>query len=556
MSRFPMCLHRSLIIAAVLSASCLADTHAPAQDAARANAATPETPKVPEIADEPRTVDPATLVPEAVAKPVKLNFQETMLRDVATTIEEQAGVPVVFGAQALADQGILLSDPVTDQLSDEPLYLMLNRLRSLGLGWRLQANVLRITTLDEASEQMRTEPYNIGDLVDAGYEADSVTEAIELTPQTQWEDVDGAGGSVEMLGDVVFVRQTDDGHRQIAGLLTALRKHGRRTFALDPPQHGALRQKLNENISVTLKDVPLQAAVAQVAELSGADIRLDMAKLKTVGIREREPVSLALNDRPLRTVIELLLAKLKLTWILRDGVLWITSPEAAEENLLAALYDVRDLCRNSGESGALANAVQGQTSGMWDDIDGAGGQIAFPLPGTMLVVQTEQMHGEILSLLGAYRQALLASKVRKRADPDDEVTDHYYQMQQPVAEVLADALKILIAPESWRSDERPDASGTILQLPSNVTATTLPGVPTGVDQKVGSSIVVVPQSVLIIHQTRKNHEKISTLIRRIQNGDPPIMFDGGGGLGGGGGGGFGGGYFSVNPVRTPEPINR
>jgi hypothetical protein len=555
MARFLKCLHRSLIIAAVLSATCLAAAPATAQDAAQTDAATPEIPKVPEIADEPRTVDPATLVPEAVAKPVTLKFQETMLRDVATAMEDQTGVPVVFDAQALADQGVLLSDPVTDQLSDEPLYLLLNRLRSLGLGWRLQANVLRITTLDESSEQMRTEPYNIGDLVDAGYEAVSVTDAIELAPQTQWEDIDGAGGSVEMLGDVVFVRQTDDGHRQIAGLLTALRKHARRTFALDPPQHGALRQKLNENISVTLKGVPLQSAVARLAELSGADIRLDVATLKTVGVREREPVSLALNDRSLRTVVELLLAKLKLTWILRDGVLWITSPEAAEENLLAALYDVRDLCRNSNESDSLANAVQGQTSGMWEDIDGAGGEIAFPLPGTMLVVQTEQMHGEVLSLLGAYRQALLASKVRKRADPDDEVTDHYYQMQQPVAEVLADGLKMLIAPESWRSEERPDAPGTILLLPSNVTATTLPGVPTGVDQKVGSSIVVVPQSVLIIHQTRKNHEKISTLIRRIQNGDPPITFGGGGGLGGGGGG-FGGGYFSIKPGRTPEPINR
>ncbi len=545
MPRFRDLFHRSLIVVAVLSASChIASPFATAQDAAQADAATPETPKIPEIANEPRTVDPATLVPEAVAKSVKLNFQETMLRDVATEIEEQAGVPVVFDTQALAAVGVLLSDPVSDQLTDEPLYLLLNRLSSLGLGWRLQATVLRITTLDEASEQMRTEPYNIGDLVDAGYEANSVTQAIELTPRTQWKDLDGAGGSVEMLGDVVFVRQTDDGHRQIAGLLTALRKHARRTFALDPPQHGVLRQKLNESISVTFKDVPLQSAVAQLTELSGADIRLDMAMLKAVGIREREPVSLALNDRPLRTVIELLLAKLKLTWILRDGVLWITSLEAAEDNLLGALYDVRDLCRNVSESDALASAVQGQTSGTWEEIDGAGGQIAFPLPGTMLVVQTEQMHGEILSLLEAYRQALLASKIRKRVDPDDEVIDHYYQMQQPVAEVLAHMLLTMVAPESWKSEERPDAPGTILQLPSNVTATTLPGVPTGVDQKVGSSIVVVPQSVLIIHQTRKNQKQIGKLIRRIQNGDPPISFGDGGGLGGGG---FGGGYFSVKP---------
>lgn len=510
------------------------------------------TPGIPEIADEPRTVDPATLVPPQVAKPVTLEFRDTMLRDVAKAIEQEARTPVVFDTQALANEGVLLSDPVTDQLKDEPLYLLLNRLRSLGLAWRVQQNVLRITTRDLASDQMRTEPYNVGDLLDAGYTTDALTESIQLVPQTQWEDIDGAGGSVEVLGDVVFIRQTDIGHRQIGGLLQALRKHARRTFALDPPQHGVLRQKLDENTSVTFKDVPLQAAVAQLAEQTGADIRLDMAELKSVGVREREPLTLTLNDRPLHTVIELLLAKLKLTWTLRDGTLWITSPEAAEANLLSALYDVRDLCRNETESDALADAVFGQTSGQWEQTDGLGGQITFPQPGTMLVVQTEQMHGEILQLLAAYRQALLASKVRKRADPGNEVIDHYYQMQQQIADVLAKELVNLVEPESWRLETRPDAPGTILQIPSNSTLTA--GTPGGNaspggngNQAVAGVGVVLPQSVLIIRQTRSNHEKISTVIRRIQNGDQPFQSGFTGGGYGGGGGGFGGGYFSVQP---------
>ena len=65
-----------------------------------------------------------------------------------------------------------------------------------------------------------------------------------LSPAS-WENA-GGPGVVSFLGDVIFIRQTDNVQREVRGLLAALREHGRRTFSLDPPQHALLRQKLGK----------------------------------------------------------------------------------------------------------------------------------------------------------------------------------------------------------------------------------------------------------------------------------------------------------------------
>ncbi len=510
------------------------------------------TPKIPEIADEPKTVDPATILPEAVTKTGTVSFEEAPLSDVAAWVQETTGVPVIIDRSALSGSGLLLTEPVTDKLANESVYLLLNRLRLLELAWFVQDDVIHITTDDVARDpaQFQTRPYNVGDLLDAGHTNNRLMDAVRMIAGVNWEEVDGAGGNVESLGDVLFVRQTRAGHRQITGLLKALRQHARRTFVLDPPQHEALRAGLEKAVSVQLRNVPLRDAVKELSDQAGIDVRLDIGDLKDVGVRDREPVSLVLNERPLKTVLELLLRDLELTWTLRDGVVWITSRDGAQAHLLCAIYDVRDLCRNSEESSGLADAIYTQTSSEWEDVDGSGGRVTFPDSGTMIVLHTPTAHDDVLRLLEAYRQALLASKNRRRSDPANEVSTRYYKLQSRVAEALAEALPKILEADSWKTEERADAPGTVYLLPSDsqVITSVKPAAAGGKGQVVGLGGVLVENSVLVVTQTRNNHEQIQRLISRIQHGDQPL----GTGLPGMGGGGFGGGYFRV----TPAPASR
>ncbi|MEX0704205.1 MAG: hypothetical protein WD069_19050 [Planctomycetales bacterium] len=498
------------------------------------------------IPDEPRAIDPATVMPEMLAASVTVNFTEASLREIGQWIQEQRKLPVLFDQRALTEEGVTLGEPVTDRLNDEPLYLLLNRLKSLGLAWYVQEGILHVTTETAAADRMTTQPYTVGDLLDAGYEGTALIDTIETATEGPWSDVDGVGGGVQLLGDVLFVRQTDYVQRRVAGLLAALRRHGRQTFILDPPQHLALRRKLDENVSVNFQDMPLFRAVEELARIAQADIRLDMPALREERIRDREPVSLVLPDRKLGTVLHVLLADLGLTWTLRDGVLWVTSRTRAEDSFRSAVYDVRDLTRDAGEAAALTDAIANQTSGPWMSVDGTGGEIVFPRTGTMVVRHTEQVLGEVLALLETYRTALLTSKPRRRdrIDPQEVVT-RYYRVYEKTADDLARLLPELVQVESWKNERHPDGLGTILKGASP-------------PELSGTPAVVIPRAVLIVKQTRAAHDEIAEVIQRFETGDPRDVHAGGvgglGGLGGGlggvaggiGGGGFGSGFFSTD----------
>ena len=477
------------------------------------------------IQDEPINVDPASLMPDLLAKKATTTFENSSLREVVSWLRDEQKIAVLIDSGTLSRAGISLGEPVSDVLQDAPLYLLLNRLRALGLSWYVDDDILHITTLEAANERMSTKPYNVGDLLDKGYGSEDIVDAVSGSTGGLWQDLDGEGGATEMLGDVLFVRQTDAQHLEVRGLLTALRKHGRRTLTLDPTIHQSLRAKLDENVNADFNDTPLESAVQQLATQVKADMRLDVPALREVRIRNREPVTLKLENRSLKTVLQVLLADLELTHILRDGVLWITSVDRADSLHKTAVYDVRDLCRNDDESSALVDALLNQTAGPWLDIDGDGGSILFPQPGTMIVRQTEQGLDEILSLLQTYRTAILASKPRDRdKDARQEVSTRYYQVHSAIADDLVKHLPQLVEPDSWQNDANQKATGTILRIRST---------PEKMDT------ILVERSVLVIRQTMAVHEQISELITRVEQGDPDLS------QGGFGGGGFGGGLFSV-----------
>jgi len=225
---------------------------------------------------------------------------------------------------------------------------------------------------------------------------------------------------------------------------------------------------------------------------------------------------------------------------------------------------VRDLCRNENESEALLNAVTNQLAADSWSTAGGPGTIHFPLPGTMVVLQQESVHDKLLQLLDNYRSALRMSKARPRPGSDPkEVLTRYYRMPETVAKDFQEALPLLIQPETWRNDAKPEAVGTIMKLASRGQI----DVPANVKPEAAGAVVSTPYAVLVIKQTRQVHEKIPELLFKIEVGEPPLGEGGfpqrpfvtsvvpvfGGGLGGGGfggaspsapaGGGFGGGLI-------------
>ncbi|MEM6799109.1 MAG: hypothetical protein AAF589_06315 [Planctomycetota bacterium] len=512
----------------------VAQEDAPATDAKK--------PAPPVIADEPKTIDPATLMPAPLAAKATVVFQGESLLEFAGWFAERHGVTVLFDKGALDEMAIPLGEPVFDKLNDEPLYLLLNRLKMLELAWYYEDGVVVITSQEEAEARLTTAPYNLGDLLDAGYDRDQLAAVIISTVASDtWVENGGGEAEIQWLGDVLFLSQTQDIQRQVAGLLQALRKHGRQTFAFEPTQHLALRQALDKPISIDLDQTPLIVAIEKLAAAAGIPIRLDTASAPELGISKREPVSLRLENRSLKTVLRAALRRLELTYTLEDGVLWITTEDAAVLMLKTAVYDVRDLCRDAAEGDALTDAIISQVaSSTWAENGGGESEVRFAKEGAMVVSQTEEQHQHLLVLLERYREALRKSKRRQEPGPDpDEVLIRYYRMPQPMAADLRRQLPDLVAEGDWATKTQPKAVGTIQAVNSADKVKSY-----GAGQR-----RVVPQTVLIIRQTRAVHLSIEALVQRVRTGDPQIGGGGFGASGSGGGGGFGGGFFSVEDSR-------
>ncbi|MEM7479457.1 MAG: hypothetical protein AAF483_31110, partial [Planctomycetota bacterium] len=250
-------------------------------------------------------------------------------------------------------------------------------------------------------------------------------------------------------------------------------------------------------------------------------------------------IDLRLENQSLRLALDLICRQLELTWQIKNGILELTTQDSLA--IETAVFDVRDLCRNTEESNALLDAVIQQTSpDEWFD-NGGEGEIRFAKPGVMVVYQTQKRHDDVLTLLENYRFALRASKPRE-AEEKSEVTTRYYRMPTQVAKELSEKFKELVASESWKSEMQPDAIGTITSLQSWGELETA--------QSNGKDLVAMtPYSVLVIKQTTDVHIKLAEMLHWIrfgQQNESGGMF--GGGKGGMGGmGGFGGGFFRIPP---------
>lgn len=505
------------------------DTAAPAEGKGKAKE--PERPKF-VIPDEPKTIDPAQfepLIPPKLAAKATAAFEGASLREVVEWLNGQ-GIPTLLDESGLEEAAITSDAPIDDRLTDEPVYFLLDRLDSLDLDWYLDDGIVHLTSRESADERMTTLSHNVGDLYDAGYDGSTLIDLItSMIDPESWPEFGGTGSaSIRGLGDVLFVSQSQRNHRQILGLLAALRKHGRMTYIAEPPQHEVLRTALREKIvSAEFRGTRLEQAMNDLATQAGVAIRLDETGLEEVAMTRRSPVDLTLKETRLATTLEAIVSDMDLDWILKGGAIVITSRETADVETKTAVFDVRDLTIDDRERSALIDAITSTLDPeSWPEFGGTGNaSIRMPKLGVLVVSQSERNLAAVADLLSRYREAITLSKPRKPRDEKDpnEVITVYYRMPKQMAHELATGLPALVEPGTWNKAENDELRGKVIEIASSP------------DMTAGLSEALAARSTLIVTHTRATHEKIEKTIRRITNGDQQAtpMAMGMGGFGGG-----------------------
>ena len=186
----------------------------------------------------------AIRIEKELLKKTNCDFDETPLADAVEIIgDEHRGIPVVVDAAALDLAGISASDAtVTTSLSGVSLRSALRlMLKSLDLTYIVKDEVLLITTIEEAEQQLKTEIYPVVDLI-CGDSSETVARSVDMltdlvvttvSPES-WEEVGGTGSLSCYRGQMV-VAQTGEVHERVVELLAKLRKSIKQHGGLDLP---------------------------------------------------------------------------------------------------------------------------------------------------------------------------------------------------------------------------------------------------------------------------------------------------------------------------------
>jgi hypothetical protein len=194
----------------------------------------------------------------------------------------------------------------------------------------------------------------------------------------------------------------------------------RRGELVEQPEKSNVRDSGNERVRAALDsptrmeftEMPLVDAVAFLKDYHNLEIQLDQPALEAAGVGNDTPVNRNLNSLRLGSALNLLLEPLGLTYLVRDGVLLITTEAVASKHLELRVYDVGKHIGPEVKAEEVATMLsllnQSQASG-----GGMGGMMVtsshvrlVPFRNLLIVRASQHEHEEIVGLFAELKKQL------------------------------------------------------------------------------------------------------------------------------------------------------
>ena len=308
---------------------------------------------------------------KALDSPTELEFIETPLSDVIEYLKDLHKIEIQLDAKELHDVGVSSDVPVTLTLKGVPLRTALwVLLHNRKLTYVIDNEVLLITRQERADARPATEVCVVADLLgqDATHAtkmaADDLLRVIRRSvAPTSWREAGGHGVIVAMDAgtlDVLLVRQTYSAHEQILELLDRLSKLERLASVQPQPAPGEplgytdARRRIVRALSapvslnVEAKESPFSNSdaidfsdvIESLRDAAGIPILCDDRALHGKKITYDATISGKWERQPLKNVLDRLLDRWRLAYVVEDGLLWITTAEKAQQLSRIEVYPV------------------------------------------------------------------------------------------------------------------------------------------------------------------------------------------------------------------------
>ena len=490
----------------------------------------------------PVVINSTLFLPESLRKEVSIEIEHWVFEDFLVWLEETIEISVIVHHQAIEGAAIdIASERIQLTPLKEPVYLLLQNGLSQLSGdavFYVTEDALHITTEEDAREHQFTAVFNLHELLKNGYSTEQIRSLIYTTTYAAHNDSEG---SFNISGELLHVRNNQQTLRETDSLLKALLHPGKQVFLQVLQVHFELQKKLEEKVSVEFVDRPLRDALAILREQIKLPLFLDQKTFKDQKLDLDKPVTLRAKNIKIKSLLESLTFSFdKLSVVIRDGVVLLTSQEVADAVLQIAVYDVSDFCWNEESTESFIQTIQDQvnTHGNQYRIDDRwsieGADIIAARSGILVIRQTGSMHCKIINWLTDSRNAFGdLTPAELDIAKSKEITTRYYKMPSGIATDLARRLPQLVAIDTWKKPGSSDEAGkvgTILLLKSEAvllevaTQTTTEKTSDNKSDKIITKETKtnrresVSHSVLVIKQSNAIHRQIEKAINQVETG--------------------------------------
>ena len=119
-----------------------------------------------------------------------------------------------------------------------------------------------------------------------------------------------------------------------------------------------IRQALERTTECDFTETPLQDAVDYLKDHHDIEIQLDTRALEDAGIGSDTPITRQVKGISLASALRMLLNDLDATYVVRDGVLLITTQDAAARMIDLRIYEIGDLVDSEADANELAEVLR------------------------------------------------------------------------------------------------------------------------------------------------------------------------------------------------------
>ena len=167
-----------------------------------------------------------------------------------------------------------------------------------------------------------------------------------------------------------------------------------------------IQQKLKTPVQMQYQDQPLSKVIDQLSQMTGVNIHLDPRGLSQEGVSSDTPVSLDLNrEVMLKSALNLILEPLRLSYVIKDEVLKITSEQLRDGEIYPQTYYVADLVT------PIPNFVPSNNIGLQGLINDAHAALGYGNSGFGAPGPTAMVAGRRPGMPGESDPAMLANQV-------------------------------------------------------------------------------------------------------------------------------------------------